>query len=105
MKDVPVLVNPYFQEFTTGSWPDKNLIPVQEVHDNGIAISMSYRLVGEAVLTRTVLNHIGNVSYQIASSQRMLPTVFPVCSYLPLICLALESTQDTNSWDSVLICP
>lgn len=67
MKDVPVLINPYFQELTAGSWPDKNLISVQEVHDNGIAISMSYRLVGEAVLTHTVLNHIGNVSYQIAS--------------------------------------
>ena len=48
MKDVPVSINPYFQEFTTGSWPDKNLIPVKEVHDNSIAISMSYLLIGAA---------------------------------------------------------
>ncbi len=105
MKDVPVLINPYFQEFATGSWPDKNLIPVQEVHDNGIAISMSYRLVGEAVPMRTVLNHIGNVSHQIASCQRLLPIVFPVCSYLPLICLAMVPGMEAMGWDSVFIYP
>ncbi len=105
MKDVPVLINPYFQELTIGSWPDKNLISVQEVHDNGIAISMGYRLVGEAVLTRTVLNHIGNVSYQIASCQRMLPTVFQVYSYSPLICLYMPMLSRLGCWDSVLIYP
>lgn len=101
MKDVPVLINPYFQEFTIGSWPDKNLIPVQEVHDNGIAISMSYRLVGEAVPMRTVLNHIGNVSYQITSCQRLLPIVFPVCSYLPLICLTKTGQLTRQAHESV----
>ena len=71
MKDVPVLINPYFQEFTTGSWSDKNLIPVQEVHDNRVAVSVSYLLVGAAVLARTTLNHIGNNSYQIMSCQQI----------------------------------
>ena len=74
MKDVPVLVNSYFQEFTTGSWPDKNLIPVQEVHLNSVVISMSYLLVAIAVPTRTILNHIGNASYQTPSCQRLLST-------------------------------
>lgn len=105
MKDVPVLINPYFQELTAGSWPDKNLLSVQEVHDNGIAISMSYRLVGEAVLTRTILNYIGNIGYQISSCQRMLPIVFPVCSYLPLICLRGLALVVAIGWDSVLIYP
>lgn len=85
MKDVPVLINPYFQEFTTGSWSDKDLIPVQEVHLNSVVISMSYLLVAIAVPTRTILNHIGNVSYQTPSCQRLLPIVFPISSYLPLI--------------------
>ena len=105
MKDVPVLVNSYFQEFTTGSWSDKNLIPVQEVHDNGIAISMSYRLVGEAVLARTVLNHIGNVSYQIASCQRMLPTVFPGLFLFTPDMLVYTGQGFIDGWDSVLIYP
>ena len=85
MKDIPVLINPYFQEFTTRSCSDKNLIPVQEVHLNSVAISMSYLPVGEAVPTRTVLNRIGNISYQTPSCQRLLPIVFPISSYLPLI--------------------
>ena len=105
MKDVPVLINPYFQEFATGSCSDKNLISIQEVHDNSITICMSYLLVGVAVPMRTILNRIGNISYQIASCQRMLPTVFPVCSYLPLICLETIIETYEMRWDSVLIYP
>lgn len=108
MKNVPILINSYFQEFTTGSCSDKDLIPVQEVHLNSVVISMSYLLVAVAVPTRTILNHIGNVSYQTPSCQRLLPTasrsalIYPdmfviwsqaiymklgFSSYLPLICL------------------
>ena len=105
MKDVTVLINSYFQEFTIESWPDKDLIPVQEVHLNSVVISMSYLLVAIAVPTRTILNHIGNVSYQITSCQRMLPTVFPNSSYLPLICLTMRAGGRSIGWDSVLIYP